>query len=166
MTLWLGPFGGRSFVVKLSRSADGRKLTVSGIDAIYVFGSRAREIYRRAAKGFDDVGSNREGSGKSAAEESDVDIDVQLRRGSRLSARERVELAIALEDLLGVARVDLVILQEADPFLALDIIKGELLYCGDPDSQAEYELYVLRRAGDLAPFEYERRRQVLEAAGR
>src|SRR2546428_12128220 len=96
------------------------RLTLSGIDAIYVFGSRAREIYRRVAKEFDDGGESCEGSGKSAAEESDVDIGVQLRRGSRLSARERAELAIALEDLLGAGRVDLGLLQEADPVLALD----------------------------------------------
>jgi hypothetical protein len=36
-------------------------------------------------------------------------------------------LAAAIEHLLGVARVDLVILKEADPYLALDVVPGELL---------------------------------------
>jgi uncharacterized protein len=58
-----------------------------------------------------------------------------------------------LEDLLGASRVDVVLLPTAGAFLALDVIRGELLYCADPDAQAEYELYVLRRAGDLAPFQ-------------
>lgn len=57
-----------------------------------------------------------------------------------------------LEDLLQVGRIDLILLPEADPFLALDIIKGELLYTDDPDQQARHELFVLRRAGDLLPF--------------
>ncbi len=68
---------------------------------------------------------------------------------------------MALEDLLDVPRVDLVILPEAPPFLALDIVQGELLCATDPVAEAEYQLYVLRRAGDLAPFERERRRMIL-----
>ncbi|MBM4127923.1 MAG: hypothetical protein FJ247_11335 [Nitrospira sp.] len=66
-----------------------------------------------------------------------------------------------LEDILGVGRVDLVSLPEASPFLAVEIVRGELLYETDADRTAEYELYVLRRAGDLAPFEQERVRDVL-----
>jgi hypothetical protein len=57
--------------------------------------------------------------------------------------------------------VDLVVLPEADPFLALDVIRGELLTCADADAQAEDELYVLRRAGDLARFARERWRLIL-----
>ena len=75
-----------------------------------------------------------------------------------------VRLATELEDLLGVVRVDLVMLTEAEPFLALDVVRGELLYCVDPDAQAEEELYVLRRPGDLAPHERERRRLILGLA--
>ena len=62
--------------------------------------------------------------------------------------------------------MDLILLPEADPFLALDIIKGELLYCADPDRQAEDELYVLRRAGDLAGFQRERIDQIIRGGGR
>jgi hypothetical protein len=67
----------------------------------------------------------------------------------------------ALEDLFGVARVDLVILREADPFLAANIVRGERLYALDPYAADEYDLYVLRRAGDLAPLERERMALIL-----
>lgn len=122
-----------------------------GVIGLYAFGSRAEEIAKRV-----------EGAPlPSEHPTSDVDIGVQPPLGKRLTARERVRLAIELEDLLDVARVDLVVLPEADPFLALDAIRGELLCCTDLDAQAEYELYVLRRAGDLAPFARERWRLIL-----
>ncbi len=61
-----------------------------------------------------------------------------------------------MEDLFEVDRVDLVILTEADPFLAANIIRGERLFCEDDYIADEFELYILRRAGDLAPLEKER----------
>jgi hypothetical protein len=45
------------------------------------------------------------------------------------------------------------VLEQADPFLAVNIIRGERLFCSDEYEADQYELYVLRRAGDLAPFE-------------
>lgn len=125
-----------------------------GVIALYAFGSRAEEIVERVR-------------GQPAPAQhpaSDVDIGVQPAPDRRLTARERVRLTIELEDLLDVARVDLVVLPEADPFLALDAIRGELLCCTDADAQAEYELYVLRRAGDLAPYARERWRLILTNA--
>jgi predicted nucleotidyltransferase len=121
------------------------------LNAIYAFGSRCEEIrLQLAGKPF-----NRDFSG------SDLDIGVQPAEKCRLSPKDKVTLAIELEDLFHVPRVDLVLLSEATPFLALDIIRGELIYCSDYDAQAEYELYVLRRAGDLAHFERKRRRHIL-----
>jgi hypothetical protein len=38
---------------------------------------------------------------------------------------------------------------------------GELLCVTDPDTEAAYQLYVLQRAGELAPLERERRRMLL-----
>jgi hypothetical protein len=73
-----------------------------------------------------------------------------------MSVREKVNLAMDLEEMLGVGRVDLVILSEADPFLAANIIRGERIFCRDPYLADEYELYILRRAGDLAPLELDR----------
>jgi predicted nucleotidyltransferase len=123
-----------------------------GLSAIYAFGSRAGELAALPS-----------GAG-SATGPSDADIGVQPLAGRRLAARDRVRLTAELEELLRVPRVDLVVLPEAAPFLALEVIRGELLYCGDPDAQAEQELYSLRRAGDLAPYERERRELILGPA--
>ncbi len=119
--------------------------------AAYGFGSRALEVADRLAGRLPRV----------VAPGSDVDIAVRPAPGIRLTAKDRAALTIALEDLFAAPRVDLVILPEAEPFLALEVIRGELLWCADEDAEAEYELYVLRRAGDLAPFERERRAAAL-----
>ena len=114
-----------------------------GLTAIYVFGSQAVDAASFFQGDEGDVVS-------SLNPEIDLDIGVQPFPAKNLSAQDRVAITQALEDLFRVRRVDLVVLPEARPFLALDIIKGELIYCDDPDQQAEDELYVLRRAGDLA----------------
>lgn len=122
-----------------------------GIDSLYVFGSRAAEVAQAVQIGrplTDSAGS-------------DVDIGVLPHRGASLDPLAKVRLMAELEDGLGTGRVDLVSLTEAPPFLALEIVRGELLYEADPDRSAEYELFVLRRAADLAPFERERVRDVL-----
>ena len=121
------------------------------ITALYALGSRAQEVASRVR-------------GQAVPldfPESDVDIGIQPVPGRRLPARDRVRLSVELEDLLAVKRVDLIVLPEADPFLALEVIRGELLYCADADSQAEDELYILRRAGDLAQYARERWQQIL-----
>lgn len=125
------------------------------LGAVYVFGSRANEIAKAMAGETAD-------SGRPA---SDVDIGVQPAATARLAARDRVRVAAELEDLLAAGRVDLVVLPEADPFLALDVIRGQLLYCADRDVQAEEELHILRRAADLAPFARERWKQILAGVG-
>ena len=94
----------------------------------------------------------------------DADLGLLPAQKCRLNVTDRVRLTIDLEDLLGVCKVDLVILSEASPFLALDVIKGEQLYSADPDRTVEYELYILRKAGDLAYFERQRRKQILTGA--
>jgi len=125
---------------------------------VYVFGSQAKEIAARFQQGTEAeyrLSSSLQGS------DSDVDIGVMPCRGVKLKAKERVCLIMELEDLLEVNRVDLVILPEAEPFLALEVIRGELLYAEDLDRQARDELYVLRRAGDLLPFKRQRLRLIL-----
>lgn len=122
-----------------------------GIDSLYVFGSRASEVAQVVHKGqslTDSTGS-------------DVDIGVLPCQGGSLDPRAKVRLMAELEDVFGAGRVDLVSLTDAPPFLALEIVRGELLYDADPDRTAEYELLVLRRAADLAPYERERVRDVL-----
>ncbi|HKJ91916.1 MAG TPA: nucleotidyltransferase domain-containing protein, partial [Longimicrobiales bacterium] len=105
---------------------------------IYVFGSRANEI-ANMVRG--------DAPGVKQHDAADVDIGVRPLPGARLHARQRVRITLELEDLFDAGRVDLVVLPEAGPFLARDIIAGELLYCADRHDQCEYELYVLRRAG-------------------
>ena len=127
-----------------------------GLEEVYAFGSRAEE-----------AGARMRGKRVSAAHpKSDMDIGVRNKFGLTLGPSERAKLALEIEDLLQVSRVDLVILQETDPFLAIDIIRGELLYAEDPDQQARYELYVLGRAGDLIPFKKERIRMIMEEGAR
>ncbi|MGH7551938.1 MAG: nucleotidyltransferase domain-containing protein, partial [Longimicrobiales bacterium] len=111
-----------------------------GIADLYVFGSRAGEIAARVRGSIEPP---------RAPSESDADIAVRPRFGVRFEASDRVDLTLALEELLRVPRVDLVVLPEAGAFLALAAISGELLYCDNSTDQAEHELYVLRRAGDL-----------------
>jgi uncharacterized protein len=114
---------------------------------LYVFGSRAAGIATRVRK--DNAGN---GVGDpDRAPRSDVDIAVRPLRNVRLTAAQFVEIAQSLETLFCVHRVDVVLLPTAPPYLALEAIRGELLWCADPDEQAGYELYVLRRAGHLAP---------------
>lgn len=123
---------------------------------LYAFGSRAREIFALV--------QNQPVS--SAEPGSDADIGILPAEISSWGPENKVKLAIELEDLFHVPRVDLVILPEADPFLAADIISGELLYTSDPDRQARYELFVLRRAGDLLPFKKDRIHKILEEGAR
>ena len=108
------------------------------IVALYLFGSRARG---------------------EASERSDVDVGILFRQGVAL--RDVVLLEDALQQRLGLP-VDVVDAGHVDAFLALDVIRGERVYCSDPDRCDEFELYVMRRAGDLAPFERERRRLLLQ----
>jgi len=89
------------------------------VDSIYVFGSRASEIAARL----------RDRSATREHPDSDVDIAIQPSQGCHLNARTRVRLTGALEDLFDADRVDLVLLPEASPFLAVEAIRGELLYC-------------------------------------
>ena len=123
---------------------------------LYVFGSRSREIANQL--------ENKQVVNKQTA--SDVDIGILPVKREAWDPKKRVMLTIQLEDLFQANRVDIVLLHEADPYLSLDIIRGELLYTNDPDQQAEFELFVLRRAGDLLPYKKERSRMILEEGAR
>jgi len=126
------------------------------VQDIYAFGSRDEEILDWI-RGY---------NVQSAHPESDVDIGSLPLNWSKWDAERKVNFSMELEDLFAVSQVNLVLLPEAEPFLALDIIRGELLYTIDPDEQARHELFVLRRAGDLLPFKKERIRMILEEGGR
>jgi len=106
------------------------------IRALYVHGSRAR-------------GEHHEGS----------DLDVGVLFDGEVGLDDVMRLAERLEKKVGLS-VDLVDLRRCDAFLAVDVIDGLRVFCGD-EAVDEFELYVLRRAGDLAPFERERRATLL-----
>ena len=137
----------------LSREMKDRKKRFNQIadrfklDIVYAFGSNAGGVVEW-------LGGTR--AGLSLSPLSDVDIGVRTSPERKLTVKEKVQLALALEDLFSVSRVDLVVIQEADPFLAANIIRGERIYCRDEYRADEYDLYILRRAGDLAPLERER----------
>lgn len=123
-----------------------------GIAILYAFGSRAREVQAWLEWGKSEL----------APGPSDVDIGVKALPGVAWTVSQKVALTIALENLLGVNRVDLVVLDTADPFVAANVIRGERLYAHDEYLADEYDLYVLRRAGDLIPLEEERIELIME----
>lgn len=113
------------------------------IDILYVFGSRSQEAARFVWEGH-------------PMPDSPSDLDIGVLPARPLTARQKVELMIALEDFFNVNRVDLVLFSEADPFLAANIVRGERLFTRDTCQADHYELYILRRAEDLIPLERER----------
>ena len=123
------------------------------LDIIYAFGSNAKKASRWL---FGSIPTC------SVSTQSDLDIGVRPSPGKRLSLKEKVQLAIALEEFFSVSRVDVVVIPEADPFLAANIIRGERLYCKNEFDANEYDLYILRRAGDLIPLERERISLIME----
>jgi uncharacterized protein len=70
--------------------------------------------------------------------------------------RQKSQLTIDLEEQFQLTKLDLSVINEADPFLAVNIIRGERIFCRDEYLADQYELYLLRRAGDLSPLERER----------
>jgi predicted nucleotidyltransferase len=108
-----------------------------GLLALYLFGSRARG---------------------DASASSDIDLGALF--DGPLPLDRLVQLEARLADA-GGRRVDLVDLRTAGAFLALDVIRGDRLYCAEPYRCDEFELYVMRRAGDLEPFERKRRAALL-----
>ncbi len=121
-----------------------------GLHILYAFGSRGRQ-----ALAWLDADGGGLPPGPS-------DLDIGVKPAQPLTVRQKVELAIALEDLFDVNRVDLVVLPEADPFLAVNVIRGERLFADDAYLADEYDLYILRRAADLLPLERERQRLLLQ----
>lgn len=126
-----------------------------GIASLYLFGSQSQAVWQWFTTN----------ESLSLMAGHDVDVGVKSLPERALTVRQKVELAQALESLLNAPQVDLVCLEDADPFLAVNIIRGERLYAADNYAADEYELYLLRRAGDLAPFERARMTAVMGASG-
>jgi predicted nucleotidyltransferase len=120
------------------------------ITALYVFGSRAAEMLRALN---DDSFSIKQSA-------SDLDIGIFTR--SHVAIDNKTSLTLDLETLFNAPRVDLFVLQEVDPFLAANIVRGERVYTADSYLADEYELFMLGRAGDLAELERERMAMILQ----
>ena len=127
------------------------------LDIIYAFGSHAKEALAFLKGEVKHI---------SFPPRSDLDIGVKPAKGKKLDVHQKVELALLFEDLFSAPRVDLIVIPEVDPFLVLDIIRGEVLYCSDRDEEARFELFVLRKAGDLAYYKKERIRTIIKEGGR
>ncbi len=143
--------------VQVMKSADEIQNAIKGLASaydlqiIYAFGSRATE-----AKDFAAGTIGRLSPGAS-------DLDIGIKPSRRLTVQEKVEIAAFFEDLFGIARTDVVVISEAPVSLAFRIVTGELLYAQDPTGEAEYQLYIMRMASDLEPYEKEMTRLTLGA---
>jgi len=120
-----------------------------GLQIIYAFGSRAKEALDMVEGRIEEVSSK----------PSDLDIGVKPEKPLRVE--EKVKIAIVFEDLFDVSRVDLIVLLEAPVFLALEIVTGEVLYRQDSTDEAEYQLYIMRMAADLLPYEQMKQRMIM-----
>lgn len=90
----------------------------------------------------------------------DSDLDLGVLYGSR----QPTEKTLALEEALHVATrapIDLVDAARATPFLAFAIVRGDRIFVRREVEADLFDLYVLRRAGDLLPFERERQAMLL-----
>lgn len=105
--------------------------------------SRDRRI--RAAYLFGSLACGRERA------DSDADVALLLAgRASRAAFKTRLRYAGELEGVLG-RRVDVVILNDADPFLRFQIFsKGLLLFAREPREAAVFEAYSLNAWWDYA----------------
>lgn len=119
------------------------------VKVLYVFGSRSAEML-----GFiqDDARQ---------LSESQSDLDVGVLPHSPFSIEDKVNLTLELETFFNSTKVDLIVLPEADSFLAANVIRGERVYAEDPYLADEFDLFVLRRAGDLAELERQRMEMIL-----
>ena len=107
------------------------------VQALYVFGSRVQGDAR-----------------------PDSDLDV----GLLWTQPQALEMTLRFEDDLEQAvglKVNLIDAARASVFVALAIVQGERLFVRDPVEADQFELYVLRRAGDLLPFERARQAMLL-----
>ena len=121
------------------------------INILYSYGSRSIEVKEFLAGKRDVLDDS----------ESDLDIGAKLIPQVHITIKEKVRLTEELEVLFRHNRVDLAFFHEVDPFVAANIVRGERLYCRDTVKADEFDLYILRRAGDLISLEREREALIL-----
>jgi predicted nucleotidyltransferase len=104
------------------------------------------------------------GSRSRGEERPDSDVDLGVLYSEPVDVLELLDLEARIQSELGL-RVQAVDVGRCSAFLAFDVIAGERIYCTDSTRCDEFDLYVMRRAGDLLPFERERLRMVLAGEG-
>jgi len=122
------------------------------LKALYVFGSRSADMLQAI----------KDDQYQIAPSQSDLDIGVLSHPPFLIE--NKVSLTFELENLFGLSNIDLFILQEVDAFLAANIIRGERVYAEDSYLIDEYDLFILRRAGDLVELERQRMAMILQEA--
>ena len=86
--------------------------------------------------------------------ESDIDIAVLLAASLTADERFTVRLTLigALSHLFGTDHVDVVVLNEASPLLAYEVLRnGVLLYCSDDNTRVDFQVRALCAYEDTAP---------------
>ena len=119
------------------------------LQIIYAFGSRRKEVLDMVKGKIEYLSS------------SSADLDIGIKAGRHLRVEEKVKIALIFEDIFNVAKVDIVIVSEVPIFLALEIVKGELLYAENLTHEAEYQLYIMRRAAEIIPYERMKQKMTL-----
>ncbi|MBM4331424.1 MAG: nucleotidyltransferase domain-containing protein [Deltaproteobacteria bacterium] len=122
-----------------------------GLQIIYAFGSRAEEAKEVVEGRIERLSS------------TPSDLDIGVKPENPLTVEAKVEIAIFFEDLFHLPRVDVVILPEAPVSLAVEIVQGEILYARNSTHEAEYQLYIMRMAADLLPYERVKQKMILGA---
>ena len=95
------------------------------------------------------------GSQATGTSRPDSDVDVGVLYASPQPLDRTLQLEDEIAQVLG-PKVDVVDAAASGAFLALEIVRGERIFCRDSTAADVFELYVLRRAGDLLPYELER----------
>lgn len=118
----------------------------AGVISAYLFGSQATGAAHR---------------------ESDVDVAVVVDREVLPDRGARSDLQVRLTaDLIAATHrndVQVVIVNNAPPELALAAVEGKRFYCTDPEADFRFTLRVRIRYGDIAPWLRRYRRLKLEA---
>lgn len=96
------------------------------------------------------------GSHAAGRARTDSDLDIAVLLDASLSAdqrfNERLNLIGDFQTLFRTDDVDIVILNEAAPLLAFEVLRnGKLLYCPDPRDRVEFHLRTVREYEDTAP---------------
>lgn len=113
---------------RLGRFFAGRK----EVKFAYLFGSHAKGL----AHGLSDI-------------DIAVFVDEEALRDKKYCYGFKAEIMADLMRALNTNKVDLVVINEAGPFLSLQVIKhGRLIYCADGDARRDFWITTMRRYDD------------------